>query len=100
MLGEPKPEKEMNLDLLNVSSVPKLQVRCILSYSLWLPASPSVGLLWPSDTLHNAAVKEIVVLWERSWPFIRGGTNPGIDLAPTSLFPSTTASFSFNLCLA
>lgn len=30
MLGEPKPEEEMNLQLLNVSSVLQLQVRCIL----------------------------------------------------------------------
>lgn len=30
MLGEPKPEEEMNLQFLNVSSVLQLQVRCIL----------------------------------------------------------------------
>lgn len=30
MLGEPKPEEEMNIDLLNVSSMLRLQVRCIL----------------------------------------------------------------------
>lgn len=30
MLGEPKPEEEINLDFLNVSSVHQLQVRCIL----------------------------------------------------------------------
>lgn len=33
--------------------------------SLWLPASPSIGLLWPSDTLHDAVAKQMCGFMER-----------------------------------
>lgn len=33
--------------------------------SLWVLASPSIGLLWPSDTLHDAVAKEMYGFMEK-----------------------------------